>query len=188
MKQLKRSMNNDIETVDSLRKKLNRADLVILAALQNDGRLTNVALAKKIHLSESACLERVKRLEEDGYIKGYTANLNDRLLGFGKVAYIQVTMTKTTEDVFVRFAQEISRSSIVVECSMVAGGFDYLLKVRFSDMNDYRSVLASVVKLPGVRQTHSYVVIEQIKFELKLPFDKPLNNTPCLTQKQAKSA
>jgi len=151
------------------RRKLDRIDLIILDALQNDGRMSNVALAEKANLSPSPCLERVKRLEEDGYIQCYNAKLNGNLLGYGKVAYIQVTMEKTTEQVFLDFKNEVARSSIVAECHMVAGGFDYLLKVRFDDMENYRSVLADVVKFPGVQQTHTYMVIEQVKVDTKVP-------------------
>jgi Lrp/AsnC family leucine-responsive transcriptional regulator len=156
-------------TVSPPRKKLDRIDLVILESLQNDGRMSNVALAEKANLSPSPCLERVKRLEEDGYIQCYNAKLDGNLLGYGKVAYIQVTMEKTTEEVFLDFKKEIAQSSIVAECHMVAGGFDYLLKVRFDDMENYRSVLADVVKFPGVQQTHTYMVIEQVKVDTKIP-------------------
>lgn len=157
------------KTTKQTRKKLDRIDLVILDSLQNDGRMSNVALAEKANLSPSPCLERVKRLEEDGYIQSYNAKLDGNLLGYGKVAYIQVTMEKTTEDIFLDFKKEISRSSIVAECHMVAGGFDYLLKVRFDDMENYRSVLTDVVKFPGVQQTHTYMVIEQVKVDTKTP-------------------
>lgn len=161
-------MNNKKHAVTSL-KKLDRIDLIILDALQNDGRLSNVALAEKANLSTSPCLERVKRLEDDGFIKGYSAKLDGDLLGYGKVAYIQVTMEKTTEEVFHDFKKEIAQSLIVSECHMVAGGFDYLLKVRFDDLENYRSVLADVVKFPGVLQTHTYMVIEQVKVDIKIP-------------------
>jgi len=152
-------------------RKLDRIDRAILAALQADGRISNVALAEKVHLSPSPCLERVKRLEADGYIEGYLAKLNASKLGFGKVAFVQVSLERTTEDVFSDFKAEIMTSPFVAECHMVAGGYDYLIKVRFDDVESYRSVLEQVVKFPGVSQTHTYMVIEQVKVEPEVPVD-----------------
>lgn len=152
-------------------RKLDRIDRAILAALQEDGRISNVALADKVHLSPSPCLERVKRLEAAGYIDGYTAKLNASLLGYGKVAFVQVSLERTTEEVFLKFKQEVMLSPHVSECHMVAGGYDYLIKVRFDDMEKYRSVLERVVRFPGVSQTHTYMVIEQVKVEGDVPIE-----------------
>ena len=152
-------------------RKLDRIDRAILQALQADGRMSNVALAEKVHLSPSPCLERVKRLEAAGYISGYTARLDPDLLGYGKVAFIQVTLEKTTEDVFLEFKNQVMASGFVAECHMVAGGYDYLLKVRFDDMENYRAVLQEIVHLPGVAQTHTYMVIEQVKNVTDVPLD-----------------
>lgn len=153
-------------------RKLDRIDRAILAALQEDGRISNVALAEKVHLSPSPCLERVKRLEAAGYIEGYQAKLNASKMGYGKVAFVQITLERTTEDVFSNFKQEVMQSPHVAECHMVAGGYDYLIKVRFDDIENYRSVLENVVRFPGVSQTHTYMVIEQIKVEAEVPVDK----------------
>nr|WP_308428208.1 winged helix-turn-helix transcriptional regulator [Arenicella chitinivorans] len=150
---------------------MDRIDRAILQALQTDGRMSNVALAEKVHLSPSPCLERVKRLEAAGYISGYTARLDPDLLGYGKVAFIQVTLEKTTEDVFLDFKNQVMESAFVSECHMVAGGYDYLLKVRFDDMENYRTVLQQIVHLPGVAQTHTYMVIEQVKNVTDVPLD-----------------
>lgn len=150
---------------------LDRTDRAILAALQEDGRISNVALAEKVHLSPSPCLERVKRLEAAGYISGYTARLNPDMLGYGKVAFIQVTLEKTTEEVFLDFKKEVMLSPFVAECHMVAGGYDYLLKVRFDDVDNYRSVLERIVQFPGVSQTHTYMVIEQVKVLADVPLE-----------------
>ena len=158
-------------TEDKTRRKIDRIDKAILKALQLDGRISNVELAKTVHLSPSPCLERVKRLESDGYIDGYAARLNADLLGLGKVAFIQVSLEKTTEDIFLDFKKEVIANPIVAECHMVAGGYDYLLKVRFDDMESYRSILEKVVRFPGVAQTHTYVVIEQVKVSAELPID-----------------
>ncbi|QIB67260.1 winged helix-turn-helix transcriptional regulator [Kineobactrum salinum] len=148
---------------------LDRTDLLILSLLQRDGRMSNVALARQVNLSPSPCLERVRRLEAGGLIQGYGARLNAAALGFGTTAFIQVTLDRTTAEVFDRFRDQVVLIPAVAECHMVAGGFDYLLKLRLADMEAYRGVLATIVDLPEVAQTHTYVVIEAIKQDLGLP-------------------
>ena len=149
---------------------LDRIDFAILENLQKDGRISNVDLAKMVHLSPSPCLERVKRLESTGYIQGYVAQLDAAMLDLGMSAFIQVTLDRTTGDVFDNFKNSLSSISEVAECHMVAGGFDYLVKLRIRDMNAYRDVLGRLVELPGVAQTHTYVVIEQVKKDDGLKF------------------
>ncbi|WP_440874730.1 winged helix-turn-helix transcriptional regulator [Thalassotalea sp. PLHSN55] len=141
---------------------LDRIDLTILDALQKDGRISNVELAKKVNLSASPCLDRVKRLEKEGYINRYGAFLNAAKLKYGMSAFIQVTLDRTTSDVFSRFQNEVVAIKEVAECHMVAGGFDYLLKLRFENMEAYREVLGVIVELPAVAQTHTYVVMENV--------------------------
>ncbi|HEY7775759.1 MAG TPA: winged helix-turn-helix transcriptional regulator [Kineobactrum sp.] len=148
---------------------LDKADMRILSLLQREGRISNVNLARRVNLSPSPCLERVRRLEAAGLIKGYGARLDAAALGFGTTAFIQVTLDRTTAEVFDRFRDEVVLIPAVAECHMVAGGFDYLLKLRLADMDAYRGVLATIVDLPGVAQTHTYVVIEPIKPDLGLP-------------------
>lgn len=150
-------------------RRLDRIDRAIMDILQNNGRISNVALAKLVHLSPSPCLDRVKRLEDEGYIEGYGAQLNAHKLGLGVLAYIQITLDRTTADIFDHFKQAVVEIPEVEECQMVAGGFDYLLKLRISDMEAYRVLLGRLVELPGVAQTHTYVVIEQVKQGSKLP-------------------
>ncbi|MFV0478555.1 MAG: winged helix-turn-helix transcriptional regulator [Parahaliea sp.] len=148
---------------------LDRTDAKILAILQKEGRIANVELARRVNLSPSPCLERVRRLESAGLIQGYGAHLDAARLGYGTMAFIQVTLDRTTADVFDRFRDAVVLIDEVAECHMVAGGFDYLLKLRLGDMEEYRSVLAAIVDLPGVAQTHTYVVIEGIKPDQGLP-------------------
>lgn len=148
---------------------LDRTDTRILAILQEEGRIANVELARRVNLSPSPCLERVRRLEAAGLIERYGARLNAAALGFGTMAFIQVTLDRTTADVFDRFRDQVVLIDEVAECHMVAGGFDYLLKLRLTDMEAYRGVLATIVDLPGVAQTHTYVVIEGIKQDRGLP-------------------
>lgn len=148
---------------------IDRTDLLILSLLQGDGRMSNVELARRVNLSPSPCLERVRRLEALGLITGYSARLDATALGFGTSAFIQVTLDRTTAEVFDRFRDEVVLIPEVAECHMVAGGFDYLLKLRLTGMEAYRKVLATIVDLPGVAQTHTYVVIEVIKQDQGLP-------------------
>jgi Lrp/AsnC family leucine-responsive transcriptional regulator len=148
---------------------LDRIDLTILDTLQNDGRIANNDLAKKINLSASPCLERVRRLEKEGYIERYRAVLNSIKLNYGMSAFIQVTLDRTTSDVFEKFKVEVVKIKEVVECHMIAGGFDYLLKLRFANMDAYREVLGMIVELPAVSQTHTYVVTENVKEDKGVP-------------------
>ena len=148
---------------------LDRIDLTILDVLQKEGRISNVELAKQVHLSASPCLDRVRRLEQEGYIVRYGAVLSAAKLKYGMSAFIQVTLDRTTADVFNKFRAEVVKIKAVAECHMVAGGFDYLLKLRFEDMDAYREILGIVVELPAVSQTHTYVVMEKVKEDLGLP-------------------
>ena len=148
---------------------LDRIDLTILDVLQKEGRISNVELANRVNLSASPCLDRVKRLEKEGYVERYSALLNAKKLKFGMSAFIQVTLDRTTKDVFDLFREEVVKIREVVECHMVAGGFDYLLKLRFEDMDAYREILGVIVELPAVSQTHTYVVMEHVKKDRGIP-------------------
>ncbi len=150
-------------------KVLDRIDLAILEALQQNGRISNVELAQKVNLSASPCLDRVKRLEQDGYIMRYGAFLNANMLNYGMSAFIQVTLDRTTADVFENFKQAVVNIKEVAECHLVAGGYDYLLKIRFKDMQAYREILEKVVSLPAISQTHTYMITEHIKEDAGIP-------------------
>lgn len=152
-------------------KPLDRVDMAILKTLQSDGRITNVQLAQKIHLSASPCLDRVKRLESDGFIKRYGAFIDAAKLNYGMTAFIQVTLDRTTADVFQLFKKEVVKIKEVVECHLVAGGYDYLMKIRFADIENYRLILEKVAGLPALSQTHTYMVTEHIKEDNGVPFD-----------------
>ncbi|TRX55873.1 Lrp/AsnC ligand binding domain-containing protein [Thalassomonas sp. M1454] len=148
---------------------LDRIDLTILDTLQKQGRISNVELAKQVNLSASPCLDRVKKLEAEGFIKRYGAVLDAEKLNMGMSAFIQVTLDRTTADVFDQFRDKVVNIHEVAECHMVAGGFDYLVKIRVADMKNYREVLGYIVNLPAVSQTHTYVVMENVKEDLGLP-------------------
>lgn len=149
---------------------LDRIDRKILRALQADGRLSNVELARRVNLSPTPCLERVRRLERAGYIRGYRADLAPDKLGAGLLVFVQVILDRTTPDVFEQFREAAAALPEVIECHMVAGGFDYLLKVRVRDMPAYRHFLGErLTALGGVAQTHTYVVMEEVKSDAPLP-------------------
>jgi Lrp/AsnC family leucine-responsive transcriptional regulator len=144
----------------------------ILAELQNDGRISNVELANRVNLSPAACLERVRKLHEAGYILGYSAQLNPHLLDVSLLVFIEVVLDRTTPDVFDAFKRGVLAIPEVVECHMVAGGFDYLVKVRVKDMNAYRDFLGkSLLQLSGIRETHTYAVMEEVKNTASLPIN-----------------
>lgn len=149
---------------------LDRTDLRILRALQRDGRMTNLQLAQEVHLSPTAVLERVKRLTRDGVILGYEARLHPEKLGAGLLVFVQVLLDRTTPDVFDNFRAAVQARPEILECHLVAGGFDYLVKIRVADMNAYRQLIGSTLwTLPGVRETHTYAVMEEIKHTTHLP-------------------
>jgi Lrp/AsnC family leucine-responsive transcriptional regulator len=149
---------------------LDRIDRALLRALQNDGRAPITELARDVHLSVTPCTERVRRLEDQGYIRGYHAHLDPAKLGQSLLAYIQVQLDRTTPDIFERFKDAILGSDEVMECQMVAGGFDYLLKVRVQDMAAYRTFLGECLAcIRGVMQTHTYFVMEEVKSTHAIP-------------------
>ncbi len=140
------------------------ADRRILKLLQRDGRITNVELARQANLSPAATLERVRRLQRDGVIEGFTARLNPEKLGRSLLVFVQVTLDRTNKAAFDDFAAAVRRTPEVLECHMVAGGFDYLIKVRVRDMSAYRAFLGdALVRMPSIRQTHTYTVMEEVK-------------------------
>lgn len=149
---------------------MDHIDRKILRALQEDGRITNAALAERCGLSNAACFERVRRLRESGVILGYTALLDPAKLDRALMIFIEVLLDRTTDDAFAAFADHVRKLPDVIECHMVAGGFDYLLKVRVADMAAYRAFLGdTLVALPGIRETRTYAVLEEVKLTSQLP-------------------
>ncbi len=149
---------------------LDPTDRRILALLQEDGRLPAVELAERIGLSPTSTGERLRRLQKDGVIAGFRARLDPRRLGLELLVFVEVSLDKTTPDVFERFAAAVRRAPEVLECHMVAGGFDYLVKTRVADMAAYRRFLGeTLLALPGVRETRTYAVMEEVKSDGPLP-------------------
>ncbi len=143
---------------------LDKIDARILRALQSDGRISNLKLAEAVHLSPTAVLERVKRLTRDGVILGYEARLNPAKLGAGLLVFIEVLLDRTVHDVMDSFKAAVQVRREILECHLVAGGFDYLLKTRVGDMAAYREFVGNVIwTLPGVRETRTYAVMEEVK-------------------------
>ena len=149
---------------------LDRIDLRILNVLQSDGRIANLKLAEAVALSPTAVLARTQRLQRDGYILGFEARLNPLKLGRGMMVFVEVLLDRTTPNVFNEFKAAVQVRDEIMECHMVAGGFDYLLKTRMADMAAYRDFAGNVLwQLPGVRETRTYAVMEEVKNSTRLP-------------------
>jgi len=149
---------------------LDRIDLRLLKILQQDGRITNLKLAEAVALSPTAVLARVQRLTREGFILGYEARLDPQKLSRGFTVFVEVLLDRTTANVFDQFKAAVQVRDEIMECHMVAGGFDYLLKTRMSDMAAYREFAGTVLwQLPGVRETRTYAVMEEVKGSARLP-------------------
>ena len=128
------------------------------------------SLPRTVNLTLTPCIERVRRLERDGFIEGYFARLSPRRLGLQLLAFTEVTLDHANPDVFQRFKDTVQAVDEIVECHMVAGGFDYLLKTRVQDMEEYRRVLGDkIASVRGVRHTQTYFVLEEVKSTHALP-------------------
>jgi Lrp/AsnC family leucine-responsive transcriptional regulator len=149
---------------------IDKIDRRILRVLQADGRISNLRLAETVHLSPTAVLERVRRLHRDGYILGYEARLNPAKLGGDLLVFVEVLLDRTVHDVMETFRAAVQARPEILEAHLVAGGFDYLLKTRVADMAAYRVFIGNVIwSLPGVRETRTYAVMEEVKHTARLP-------------------
>ena len=154
-------------------KTIDRIDKNILFELQKDGRLSNVELSNRVGLSPTPCLERVKRLEKEQYITGYQANLNSAKLDLALLIFVEITLTKTSPDVFDDFAAAVHELDVIQECHLVSGDFDFLLKTRVKDMLAYRQLLGdTLLRLPAVSESRTYVVMDEIKSSNMLPIKR----------------
>ncbi|MCL4113403.1 UNVERIFIED_CONTAM: hypothetical protein GTU68_019529 [Idotea baltica] len=144
--------------------RIDAIDKNILKELQKNARISNVDLSKKVFLSPTPCLERVKRLEKSGIIKGYHASICPIKTKSSLLVFIEITLENTSNDIFKQFADTVKQYSEILECHMIAGGFDYLIKLRFEDVQEYREFLGNgLSNLPKVSLTHSYIVSEEVK-------------------------
>jgi Lrp/AsnC family transcriptional regulator, leucine-responsive regulatory protein len=163
------SNNSAAPSVDDSRD-IDKIDRRILRVLQADGRISNLKLAEEVHLSPTAVLERVRRLHRDGFILGYEARLNPVKLGAGLLVFVEILLDRTVHDVMDSFKAAVQVRPEILEAHLVAGGFDYLLKTRVADMAAYRQFIGSVIwTLPGVRETRTYAVMEEVKSTSLLP-------------------
>ena len=149
---------------------LDRIDRNIIRLLQQNARMPHTELARKVGLSTTPCKERVRRLERDGVIQRYQAVLNPDALDRGLVVFVQIRLNRTSQDIFEEFTARAVDLPEIQECYLVSGNFDYLLKARVADMNAYRTLLGeTLLTLPGVLESTSYVVMEQESESLMLP-------------------
>lgn len=143
---------------------LDRYDRAILQVLSTHGRITLTELANRVDLSKTPCQARMKRLESDGYIRGYRAVLDPERLGTAHIAFVEVKLSDTTATALLAFNRAVQDVDEIEQCHMIAGGFDYLLKVRSRDINDYRTILAERISaLPHVARTSTYVAMQSVK-------------------------
>ncbi|ESS13673.1 Leucine-responsive regulatory protein [Betaproteobacteria bacterium MOLA814] len=164
---------NNLTAVKSSALDIDRIDVKILTALQADARMTNLKLAELVTLSPTATLARVSRLQRDGFISAYQAVLNPYQLDLGLIVFVEVLLDRTTPNVFEQFKAAVQVHTEILECHMVAGGFDYLIKTRMADMAAYRHFAGQVLwELPGVRETRTYPVMEEVKCSMRLPLPR----------------
>jgi DNA-binding Lrp family transcriptional regulator len=153
--------------------RLDRIDLKILAQLQQSGRITNVELADAVGLSPSPCLTRVKRLEKAGFIDGYSAHINLDKLGEMLTVFTEVTLTEHRSGDFSRFESKIRKLDEIVECHLVSGGYDYLLKFVARGVSHYQSIIEDMLEGDyGIEKYFSYVVIKSPFIKQHYPIQK----------------
>jgi Lrp/AsnC family leucine-responsive transcriptional regulator len=150
--------------------KLDRTDHLILAVLQRDGRLSNRELAERVHLSESACLRRVRALEESGVIDGYTALVNQGKLGLPGNVFVSITLNRQEQADLAAFEAAVTRVPEVMECYLMTGQQDYLLRVVVSDPSDFERLHSQhLTRLPGVARVQSSFALRTVRKGNELP-------------------
>lgn len=156
---------------DSSTPPLDRIDLKILRALQTEGRLTNAELAARVSVSPATCHRRTQRLFEDGFIAGVRAQVAPGAVGLGALVMVGVVLDRSTPESFAAFEGAVAQMKEVLDCNLVAGDFDYLLKVRVRDMADFNRLhTRQLIALPGVRQIRTFFVIKEVKDNEPLAF------------------
>ncbi|WP_043641073.1 winged helix-turn-helix transcriptional regulator [Chromobacterium haemolyticum] len=151
-------------------KPLDKTDLKILRLLQKNGRISMTELSEKVGLSTTPCTERVRRMERDGIIEGYYARLNPHAMGAALLVFVEIKLEAKSGNIFDAFRREIMRIPEILECHLVSGEFDYLIKARIPDMSMYRKLLGDILlQLPSAKESKSYVVMEEVKETLLLP-------------------
>ena len=155
-------------------RELDRIDRNLLRLLQADGRMSVTDLADRVGLSVTPCSERVRRLERDRFILGYHARLNPQALGQNLLVFVEIKLAAKSGAIFDDFRREVLTLPNVLECHLVSGEFDYLIKARIPEMGAYRKLLGDMLlALPGARESRSYIVMEEIKESLALHLPEP---------------
>ena len=150
-----------------------RIDLKILDLLQRNGRMSVTEVGEQVGLSTSPCSERIKRLERQGLITGYHARVDPAQLGKPLLVFIEITLSQKSPQIFETVRREVGLMPEVLECHLVSGSFDYLVKARLRAMTDYRVLLGNILnKIPVPAQSNSYVVMEEVKESSVLPLDR----------------
>ena len=140
---------------------------------RREGRISVTELADRVSLSATPCSDRVKRMEREGVITGYHARVNPAALGKNLLVFLEIKLSAKSGDVFDKVKKELLYVPEVMECHLVSGDFDYLVKARLTEMNEYRRLLGEILKrLPASAESRSYVVMEEIKETLYLPVDR----------------
>ncbi|MGO7186193.1 Lrp/AsnC ligand binding domain-containing protein [Rhizobium brockwellii] len=156
---------------ESPTKDFDRIDLKILRALQSEGRLSNADLAERVSVSAATCHRRTQRLFEEGYITGVRAEVAPGAVGLGAMVMVGVVLDRSTPESFGAFEGAVIELKEVLDCNLVAGDFDYLLKIRVRDMADFNKLHGQkLIALPGVRQTRTFFVMREVKENARLPF------------------
>ncbi|WP_053981875.1 leucine-responsive transcriptional regulator Lrp [Marinagarivorans algicola] len=164
------SLNKSIKALD-------RIDRKILLELQANGRLTNIELAKRIGLSATPCLERVRKLEAEKVILGYTAQVDPQKVGAALLVFVEITLSKTSPEDFDEFSQAVQKREEIQECHLISGSFDFLLKTRVANMAAYRELLGeTLLRLPSVKESRTYVVMEEVKQTTFIAVNPPPND------------
>ena len=153
--------------------KLDRIDIRILAELQRSGRITNINLAEAVALSPSPCLQRVKRLEKAGYIVSYHAHVDLAKLGETTTIFTEITLSDHHREHFQNFEKKIAEVDEVIECHLVSGGYDYLLRFLTRGINHYQAVIEDVLDRDiGVAKYFSYIVIKSPFVKHHFPLER----------------
>ncbi|RST87289.1 AsnC family transcriptional regulator [Aquibium carbonis] len=150
---------------------LDRVDLRILRALQGEGRLSNAELAARVNVSPATCHRRTQRLFDEGFVTGVRAEVAPGAVGLGALVMVGVVLDRSTPESFAAFEGAVLEMKEVLDCNLVAGDFDYLLKIRVRDMADFNKLHGQkLIALPGVRQTRTFFVMKEVKENARLPF------------------
>ena len=151
---------------------LGKIDRNILRILQKDGRISYTELARQVGLSVTPWIDRVKRMERNGYILGYSAQVCSQKLDAALVVFVQIRLNHTSQKNFEEFRRSVIDLENIQSCFLVSGNYDYLLKVRVADMAAYRELLGHrILKLPAVQESTSYVVMEELKETMEVPIN-----------------